>query len=234
MKQFLLSVIFAFAFTQVFAQKDVTTFLGIPVDGTKSEMMDKLKAKGFTYDKQSDKLEGDFNGIKSIIAIQTMNNKVWRVTVADAAPSSESEIRVRFNNLCSQFDRKDDKYICANESGFYIPDEEDISYEMTVNNKRYAAYYYQMPNMEIFNFDKSNERIRKSLLNQFTPEQIDNPTPEQAQVIDELTKKETMKIATESIESKPVWFMIGRYLNMYYIRLFYDNEYNNKNNGDDL
>ena len=36
-------------------QKDVTRFLGIPVDGSKSEMIRKLKAKGFEsnpYDKE--------------------------------------------------------------------------------------------------------------------------------------------------------------------------------------
>ena len=32
--------------TTVFAQKEVTKFLGIPVDGFKSEMIQKLKAKG--------------------------------------------------------------------------------------------------------------------------------------------------------------------------------------------
>ena len=31
------------------AQKDVTKFLGIPVDGLKPAMMQKLKAKGFQY-----------------------------------------------------------------------------------------------------------------------------------------------------------------------------------------
>ena len=29
-------------------EKDVTKFLGIPIDGTKSEMIAKLKGKGFT------------------------------------------------------------------------------------------------------------------------------------------------------------------------------------------
>ena len=32
---------------------------------------------------------------------------------------------------------------------------------------------------------------------------------------------------------KPVWFMISKYLNMYYITMFYDNEYN-RANGEDL
>ena len=47
------------------AQKEVTTFLGIPVDGTKSEMIEKLKAKGFKYETldENDFLTGEFNGM---------------------------------------------------------------------------------------------------------------------------------------------------------------------------
>ena len=234
MKHLLLSAFMSLAFTLVYAQKDVTTFLGIPVDGTKSEMMTKLKEKGFRYERQGDQFVGDFNGIESVIKIKTYNDKVWRITVADKNPLSETEVKLRFNNLCAQFDRKSDKYICAEESGFYIPEEENISYEMTVNNRRYNAYYYQVPNMELFDYDKCNQRIRSVLLRRFTPEQIDNPTEEEAKTIEELTRKEISKMSIELIEEKPVWFMIGKYLNMYYIRLFYDNEYNNNNNGADL
>ena len=42
-----LAVLLAFSLA-MYAQKDVTKFLGIPVDGTKSEMIKKLKEKGFT------------------------------------------------------------------------------------------------------------------------------------------------------------------------------------------
>lgn len=41
-----------------YAQKDVTKFLGIPIDGTRSAMIQKLKAKGFTYNSTYDYLEG--------------------------------------------------------------------------------------------------------------------------------------------------------------------------------
>lgn len=45
------------------AQTDVTKFLGIPVDGTKAEMVQKIKAKGFeTSSYNRDILEGEFNG----------------------------------------------------------------------------------------------------------------------------------------------------------------------------
>lgn len=39
--------------------------------------------------------------------------------------------------------------------------------------------------------------------------------------------------ATEIIMKKSVWFMISKYLGMYYITMFYDNEYN-RANGEDL
>ena len=100
-----LAVLLAFSLA-MYAQKDVTKFLGIPVDGTKSEMIKKLKEKGFTstlYDK--DVLEGEFNGMDVLIFIITNNNKVWRIAVADANNTTdEANIRIRFNNLCKQFE----------------------------------------------------------------------------------------------------------------------------------
>jgi len=43
--------------------REVTRFLGIPVDGTKAEMISKLKDKGFNEAiGLDDVLEGEFNG----------------------------------------------------------------------------------------------------------------------------------------------------------------------------
>ena len=41
-------------------KKDITKFMGIPIDGTKTAMIQKLKAKGFTYNAKMDRLEGEF------------------------------------------------------------------------------------------------------------------------------------------------------------------------------
>ncbi len=61
----------------LYAQKDVTQFLEIPVDGYKSEMIEKLKSRGFTINRKSeDILDGEFNGTKVNILIGTNNNKV--------------------------------------------------------------------------------------------------------------------------------------------------------------
>lgn len=123
------------------AQKDVTKFLGIPVDGTKSEMIQKLKAKGFTYNQKRDCLEGEFNGEKVDIAIVTQGNKVWRIMVADKSRRGEAQIRIRFNNLISQFENNP-KYMPYNNNK-RIEDDENISYGITVEKKQYEAAFFQ-------------------------------------------------------------------------------------------
>lgn len=86
--------------------KDITTFLGIPIDGTKAEMRQKLLDKGYILkkDRNGDEwLEGEFNGRSVRISIVTNNNKVWRIAVMDKFLTSENNVKARFNNLFHQF-----------------------------------------------------------------------------------------------------------------------------------
>ena len=85
------------------AQKDVTKFLGIPVDGLKPAMMQKLKAKGFQYNQSLDCLTGEFNGHDVRLSVVTNNNKVWRIVIQDAIAQDEAGIKIRFNKLVQQF-----------------------------------------------------------------------------------------------------------------------------------
>lgn len=136
-------VIIAFFVSAIsFAQNDVTTFLGIPVDGTESAMIQKLKAKGFTYDASLDMLEGEFNGQSVLISVITDHNKVYRIALMDKNETSESQIKIRFNMLCRQFE-KNGKYIPI-ENHQEIAEPEDISYEMLVHKKEYQAGFYQV------------------------------------------------------------------------------------------
>lgn len=65
-------------------KSDVTTFLGIPVDGTVSSMKQKLIAKGFKQD--SKMLRGKFNGQDVYLSIGANKGKVWRVAVVNIIP----------------------------------------------------------------------------------------------------------------------------------------------------
>lgn len=211
----------------MYAQEDVTKFLGIPVDGTKSEMIQKLKEKGFVSNPlDKEVLEGEFNGTKVSVHVVTNNNKVCRIVVRDANTMSVGDIKIRFNKLCQQF-QNNEKYISAQPSEQTISDEEDISYEMTVNHKRYNAAYYQLPaaidTTAIFN------EVRAELLEKYTEEQLANQTEDMKEEIRENLFEEIMDLYA----MRPVWFMISELFGKYYITMFYDNEYN-RANGEDL
>lgn len=232
MKKIIISALVALfaAVSSVQAQKDVTTFLGIPVDGYKPEMIQKLKSKGFTSSPvDKDILVGEFNGTKVNIHIVTNNNKVCRIMVEDVNNSNEADIKIRFNNLLQQF-KKNEKYLPASLSSqeYIIPDDEDISYEMLVRKKRYEAAFYQVP-IEV-DTTSIAEKIKSILASKYTEEQLSNPTEElQKEMI--ITGLPYM---LEIFSKKSVWFMISNlYGRRYCITMFYDNEYN-RANGEDL
>ena len=211
--------------TLLTAQKDVTKFLGIPVDGNKSEMILKLKEKGYSISQSNkDVLIGEFNGNDVNIHIVTNNNKVWRIMVADANSTDEANIRIRFNNLINQF-QNNKNYRSLPDSTivkYKIPVEEDLSYGLSVKKKRYEAIFYQhLKEKDSITLAKERKEFELKYNS-----------------IEESKKSEFFsKYVADEIEkyyTKTVWFMISeeRY-GKYYIVMYYDNEYN-KANGDGL
>ncbi len=209
-----------------FAQKDVTKFLGIPVDGTKSEMIRKLKEKGFTsspYD--SEVLQGEFNGTSVNIFIITTNNKVSRIAVIDQYPTDETTaIKLRFNKLCDQFSNNA-RYMSPNKDQ-HISKEEDIAYGMIVHDKQYEALFYQEPTIDSITIAKE---LETRILSQLTEEELSNQTDKTKEKIQDIS----ISYAMEILSKKPVWFTISRKYGKYEIQMFYDNEYN-RANGEDL
>ena len=209
----------------LFAQKDVTKFMGIPIDGFKPEMIQKLKEKGFVSS-ASDKniLEGEFNGSQVTIHVVTTNNKVSRIGISDVNYVDETDIRIRFNRLCQQF-KSNSKYTSLDD--YTIPEDEDISYEMKVNNKRYEAVFYQNP-VITDSIAMANE-LKEILLQKYSEKELENPTED---IKTDITKM-GVSYAMDLISKKPVWFIISDFYGKYYITMFYDNEYN-RANGEDL
>lgn len=206
------------------AQFGVTKFLGIPVDGTKSEMISKLKAKGFVQEYGSDFLKGEFNGHNVEVHVVTNNNKVYRIVLHDENTRNETDIKIRFNRLCEQFENNP-KYFSFGDQK--IPDDENIGYEILVNKKRYEASFFQQP--EIIDSTAVRKELELILRNKYTEEQINNPTEEIGQEIISLSASYMLK----KIEKNSVWFMISEFNGKYYITMFYDNGYNMAN-GEDL
>lgn len=236
MKRFITSIICSLCILNAYCQKDITTFLGIPVDGYKNEMKQKLIEKGFEYnnDVPNDYFEGEFNGRKVNLFIGTNNNKVWRIMLCDAQLSNAADIKIRFNNLCRQFENNG-RYIPANlgEKEYTIPQDEDISYEMIVNNKRYDAYYLQIIDGAKLDSIAIQNQITHKLLEKYTQEELDNPTEAQTSDINNIAMEEAFNITLQAMRKKVVWFTITQLEGSYYISMFYDNEYNQAN-GEDL
>ena len=118
-------------------------------------MIEKLKAKGFTTEegfmrdvKQGlidldgmEVLTGHFNGERVQVLLLVEQNKVWRICLIDKVSRDETQIKIRFNTLVRQFEGNG-KYIPYFEEQT-IADDEVISHQMTVNKKRYDAYFLQ-------------------------------------------------------------------------------------------
>ena len=129
----------------IFAQRQVTKFLGIPVDGSRTAMIQKLKDKGFTYDSYSDGLEGQFNGNDVWILVQANNNKVWRIAVIYKNNFDKEQIKVQYNHLINQFSNNP-RYKAFKAEG--LSDKDDIYHEVNINKKLYDADFYQLPDDE--------------------------------------------------------------------------------------
>ena len=200
-----------------YAQKDVTQFLDIPVDGFKPEMIKKLKSKGYTINQYSeDILEGEFNGEDVYISIGTVNNKVWRVSLVDQNSTDEINIRIRFNTLIQQF-QNNDRYITLADSivsKYTIPEKEDIKYESMVNKKRYDAYFYQK-SLKYDSIKNETDLLIRRIMNSSGGDGSG-------------LRNLILRSAKERIksENKLVWLTIEEKYGKYKIWMFYENRYN--------
>lgn len=162
MKRFFIFIALALVLVNIsYAQNDVTTFMGIPIDGTKNEMIKQLKSKGFRLvNKKLGVLEGEFNGNKSQVYIMTNRNKVNRITVCDKYSSTNGKLVIsRFNRIVNQFYKNDNYIIPIGYSieDFLIPDNEhQLWYNIKNDKKTYYAYFIQCPNYGITFYNNLN------------------------------------------------------------------------------
>lgn len=218
---------------QLFKKGLITEFMGIPVDGLKKDMIQKLEAKGFEYDKVNDRLIGEFNGEQVYIFIKTNNNKVYRIAVTENTSRNEQQIIIRFNQLCRQFENNV-RYVSLADDDQTISEDTDISYEMNVKNKSFDAHYFQeidinqidtisLRNRFLEITDEANESLKEKL----NKEEINKFK----QIINNSLGTELLKKCL--LLKRNVWFTIFENYGKFNIALFYDNEYN-RANGEDL
>lgn len=140
MKRFILTFITTVCLSVIGFCQNTITFKGIPIDGSIDVFSASLEKLGYETTANTDAIVfyGEFNGRKSFINPQTVNDKVWRVAIIDAKSTDENSIVNRFNELFSQF-QNNPKYV--HSGGSFIPDGEDIDYNILVNKFRYDATF---------------------------------------------------------------------------------------------
>lgn len=211
-------------------------FMGIPVDGTKENMISQLEQKGFKYDAKTDYLDGKFNGEDAILYVSTNKDVVDRIMVTFINPVSETDIKIKFNRLVRQFENNE-KYFSVLENQS-IDDDVDISYDISIKKKRFQAAYHQC-------YTKDEIDAIKALINEnydtFMDTFAESPEIKESGLSFNGTKDENVNaiaalMGMAYMMNNDVWFMISenptRY-NYYMITVFYDN-LSNRPNGEDL
>lgn len=232
MKKLLTTLLIALvSFVATAQQSNTITFLGIPVDGKKAVVERRLRnEKGFFYEnnlwREAGVLTGNFNGFRVRVAVVDYNGLVNRIMVS-YPDVSETQVKIQYNNLLEQF-KNSDKYVyqvidCSGE----LSDEEDISYEISVNSKQYQNVFIYPP-METLN------NLKKSIEEADNPEEILQNEGLALNDDGELTYISRFFWITKHAEGK-VWFTIGKGVDYgkYCILIYYENE-KNKPNGEDL
>ena len=140
MKKFILMFIMTFCLSFIGFCQNTITFKGIPIDGSINDFSTSLEKLGYKNIEYKDDVfyYGEFNGQKSFINPQTVNNKVWRVAIIGAKSTDKNSIIARFNELFIQFENNPKyKYY----DGDTINYDENIEYEISIHNKRYSATF---------------------------------------------------------------------------------------------
>jgi hypothetical protein len=118
----------------------VFKFVGVPIGGTKEQMYNSLKEKGFERKSYEDFMTGMFNGESVTLFISTNHGIVDRIKVMYPRCSEVNDTRVKYNTLLSRFNRNA-KYICVNPRP-EVPADERIYMKLQANTKEYDAVYF--------------------------------------------------------------------------------------------
>lgn len=234
-------------------ENDVTKFMGIPVDGSKSDMILKLEEKGFVWNNEAECLEGMFNGRGVFLRVIENKNKVYRILVEDAISWNASDIVVNYNRLVEQFENNVKYIVYQFSQNEKIAKKENIQYEMEVNNKRYQSTFYQKgenwpKEMEIDldipfcketegivdSFHESVVNIIKTSISGYYEQYLKETRLMTKEQLYEFDKKLFVEIHDYlDTSNRTVWFMIFKENDKYKIIMYYDNVLNEPN-GEDL
>lgn len=227
MKRILLTVIATITLTATaLAGINTPRFLGIPVDGPKTEMIKKLVDKGYKYNEKEDYLTGFYFGSPVYIFVQTVQDQVSRVIVYDIKEHDEHEIKDRFNMVYDKFDSST-RYATPQQAGARISDREKLAYEMRQHKKFYKAVFNQIKEKPADSTNITRASMVPAGAQTIDQEHLENSYNERRRRIHAKALAHTNpRMAGELMASNnknQVWFAISEKFGKYALVLFYDN-----------
>lgn len=131
------------------AQKSVTTFLGIPVEGTKSEMVNKLKENGVLTESGSG-MSCTISGVPYIVKIMTNDNKVYRISLTEQVGTDDiCKAIAKYNELIEQF-RNNEKEFTEYESNDLIHECNSPKYRHYIHEGWCYAEFFQVCDPQLY------------------------------------------------------------------------------------
>lgn len=144
MKKFLIFILLC-ATMRVYAQNEHLKFKGVPINGTRNEFVQKMKAAGFTYlgtEEDITFLKGDFAGIKSCtVAVTTLKGRdlVSRIAVVFPECDTWQGVESYYQDLKVALSKKYGEPADSVETfhSKYISDNNDKMFALLMNKCEY-------------------------------------------------------------------------------------------------
>lgn len=129
----------------IYAQNEHLKFKGVPIDGTRNEFVQKMKAAGFTYlgiEEDITFLKGDFAGVKGCtVAVTTLKGRDLVSRIAVIFPESDTwqGVESYYQDLKVSLSKKYGEPTDSVETfhSNYIRDNNDKMYNLRMNNCEY-------------------------------------------------------------------------------------------------
>ena len=167
------------------------TFLGVPVDGTKSDVINALTSRGFAYDLDEEGMLGEFEGENVFLHIsENKAGKVYQIMVYFHTKESAKENIEVYNKLVNRFNADSTNYWSFYEEEL-IPENVNLDSLIKEEEGEIWAEYLLTQQLDTAAY---LQNTFAALLSKFTPEQIKNPTEEQRSEMVAIMQQEISKL----------------------------------------
>lgn len=166
------------------------TFLGVPVDGTKSDIINALTSKGFAYDMDEDGMFGEFEGEGAFVHIsENKAGKVYQLMIYFHTKESAKENIEVYNKLVTRYNADSTAYWSFYEEEL-LPENANLDSLLNIDDNIWAEYLLSQQ----VDTAAYLENVFAVMLSKYTPEQIKNPTEEQRMQTVSIMQQEIAKL----------------------------------------